>query len=195
MSFPSSIRTGLGDGPDPSADKITADSPLGKKLLSLVFVLIKRAAQSAAVYCEHAGRMHVTSEDVKCALKYQAHRFLKDDGFEGLESEAAEMHAFLDAEHLDDDDAMTDAVIDSIDEDDDDDQEEEDEDDQEEEDEDDQEEEEEEDQEEEPLSGTTSPCECIICTAMRTLDWDAWHPEDPAEAFIRECVQKTIEHA
>lgn len=167
------MRSGFSMLSDPQDGKIAPDSPLGRKLLSLVFVLIKRAAQSAAVYCEHSGRSLVTPDDVKLALKYHTHRFFKD---EGLEEEAEEMHLMLENDMNSGEEDGVDMVLNTLDDDED-------------------EEEEESCEEEEEERHNGQACGCDLCQGMVSFDWDAWLPDDPAEIFMKQCVEKTMASA
>lgn len=184
MSYPPpSMRTGFSNV-QPVPPSISPDSPLGKKLLSLVFVLIRRAAGTAATYCEHDGRTVVTPNDIQLALKYHTHRFFKS---EGLEEEAEEMESMLERDILGaggDGDITkgVDVILDSIEEEQDDADGE-------------GEESEEHDDEEDIEQGKTEKCTCDVCHDVRTFDWDSWCPNDPVEIFMKECVEKTLQNA
>ena len=196
---PHVLRTGLvGDGP---AVKIDKQSPMAKRLLGLVFVLVKRAATSAALYCMHNGRHIVTPDDVRGALKYHAVTFFSEEGFEQLERDVESMESFVDqfvTESVGSDgivNAIADEAADTLlggseeaddegDSDDDDDEDTDDDDDDESDEDDDAESEEEEDGDD-PVTVSDAPCDCDVCRGIRELDWDGWQPTDPAERFIK----------
>ena len=92
MHIPPVLRSGLGGDVE---TKIAKDSPLGQRLISIVFVLINRAAKTAALYCNHSKRTMVTEDDVKCALKYNAITFFSEAGFESLEQDVQAMEEIV----------------------------------------------------------------------------------------------------
>ena len=210
---PHVLRTGLvGDGP---AVKIDKHSPMAKRLLGLVFVLVKRAATSAALYCMHNGRHMVTPDDVRGALKYHAVTFFSEEGFEQLERDVESMETFVDqfvTESIGSDgivDAIADEAVetqlggseeeddsaededDSAEDDDDDDDSAEDDDDD-----DTESDDEEEEDGDDPVTVSDAPCDCEVCRGIRELDWDAWQPTDPAERFIKTHIDEIeLEHA
>ena len=197
---PPVLRTGLvGDGPTAKIDK---HSPMGKRLVGLVFVLVKRAATSAALFCRHAGRYMVTPDDVRKALRYHAVSFFSESGFEQLERDVESMEAMVDqfvSESIGSGDVVDTFADEAIDtrstrsqdgEEYDDDESEDDEDD----DDDESEDDDESDMDGPPPFPSTSetlpkssdnPCTCDVCRGIRELDWDAWQPTDPAECFIK----------
>lgn len=211
---PPVLRTGLvGDGP---AVKIDKQSPMAKRLLGLVFVLVKRAATSAALYCMHNGRHIVTPDDVRGALKYHAVTFFSEEGFEQLERDVDSMETFVEqfvTEAIGSDgivDAITDEAIqnqcggseddDDVTDDDNDTDDTDDEDDEDDDDSDADEDESESDEEEEdgddPVTVSDASCDCDVCRGIRELDWNAWQPTDPAERFIKTHIDEIeLEHA
>ena len=174
---PPIMRTGLMG----NSNEITVDrhSPLGQRLISLVFVLVKRAATTAAKYCFHCKRTLVTPMDVHYALKYHARTFFAEEGFEKLEEETTEMGELV--SRFVREDISSDEVVDTFvdeedisgDEDDDDD-------------------EEEEEEEEERAAEKGEECSCEFCTAIRGSGWDAWDPQDPAEQFIKNHIDQVF---
>lgn len=162
---PPTIRTGLGTG---SSKKIEKTSPMGQRLIGLVFVLIKRAATTAAMYCSHSKRRLVTTRDVGLAMRYHAMTFLSEHGFDQLEKDVVDMEEMV-SQFVNEEATSSDVIDTFVGE----------EDIQEEIEEETEEEIEEESEEEEHV------CECETCQGIRNTDWDAWHPEDPAEMFLK----------
>ena len=166
---PSSLRTGFGGA---NAKGIDKNSPLGKRLISLVFVLVKRAATTAALFCTHAKRTLVTPQDVGMAMRYHAMTFLAEHGFEELEKDVQDMEAlvsqFVQEEATSSDvvDAFVDGPYDDdVDEDTD--------------------ETEEVDDDEDIVDHI---CVCETCAGIRSVDWESWQPEDPAEQFLKKHI-------
>jgi len=169
--IPSTLKTGLvGEGP---TYRIDPTSPEGKRLLGLVFVMIQRAAMTAAKYTEHSGRSVITVPDVQRALKYHAMTFLSEEGFQQLQDDVNKMQAFMETELEADptSGAAVDELIDTVEDSDDD-----------------------SDSEHEDSEHAETVCECADCAALATIDeqWDAWDPTDDAERFIRDRVQDTL---
>ena len=160
---PPSLRTGLAD--DVSPPKIDRNSPLGQRLISLVFVLVKRAATTATTYCTHSKRKIVTPEDVQYALKYHAKTFFEEEGFETLEKETLEMEDLV--SRFINEDMSSDEVVDTFTE-------------------------ESESDDEEVSDDPGEECHCELCTTIRGVDWDAWDPSDPAENFIKVHVDQVF---
>lgn len=144
---------------------------MGKRLISTVFVLVNRAAKTAALYCTHAKRTQVTVDDVQSALKYHAMTFLAEEGFEELEKDVKSMEGLVDEFVSEDatsadiiDEMCDDAEISS---------------------------ESEEEEEEEDVSDEWE-CECETCVGVRHTNWEAWTPTDPAEQFIKRHIDEIM---
>jgi len=174
---PSSLRTGFGETTSKGIDKHSA---LGKRLISLVFVLVKRAATTAAVYCTHAKRSLVTPQDVGMAIRYHAMTFLAEHGFDELEKDVQDMEGlvsqFVQEEATSSDvvDAFVDEAYDDV-----------------------YEHVSEEESEEEPSDEEEGNddedveehiCVCETCAGIRAVEWESWHPEDPAEQFLKKHI-------
>lgn len=71
------MSTGFRTGSDQPLDEAFT-----RKMLALVYTMVKNAANTAATYANHAGKDQVTRDDVIMALKYEARRFLHYDGLE-----------------------------------------------------------------------------------------------------------------
>lgn len=162
---PPVLRTGFGDAPGQKIDK---NSPMGKRLISTVFVLVNRAARTAALYCTHSKRTMVTEDDVQRALKYHAITFLSEAEYEKLEQDVQSMEELVDRFVTEEvtssdvtnefcDEAEDDVSVSSG-------------------------EEEEGDVE----------CECTVCSGVRNVEWDAWNPTDPAELFIKHHIDEML---
>ena len=178
---PSSLRTGFGGA---NAKGIDKNSPLGKRLISLVFVLVKRAATTAALYCTHAKRSLVTPQDVGMAMRYHAMTFLAEHGFEELEKDVQDMEAlvsqFVQEEATSSD--VVDAFVDGAYDEDSDDEETADETD----------ETEDIDDAEEEEDVMDHICVCETCAGIRSVDWETWQPEDPAEQFLKKHIDEVF---
>lgn len=168
---PPVLRTGLLGGEGPTIDK---NSPLGKRLLGLVFVLVKRAATTAAMYCAHDARSMVTPDDVRLALKYHAMTFFSEAGYDQLERDVNDMEGMVDAfvtESLASGDIVDafadDAVAHEASSD----------------------EETSTDDDVDPETPADPGCDCEVCRGIRELEWDAWNPTDPAERFIKSHIE------
>lgn len=158
QNTPPVMRTGLLGAPTQKIDKC---SPLGKRLISLIFVLVNRSAITAAEYCAHAKRTVVTKKDIGMALRFHAKHFLNEDGMEKLHDEANSMEDLVSqfvSEELSTEDVV-DTMIDA---------------------EDDEAEDAEDDETDE-----NSVCQCGSCTDIRNVEWDEWNPTDPAEQFLK----------
>jgi hypothetical protein len=169
-SIPPLLRTGfdtLHEKP-----KIDAESPLGKRLIGLVCVLIRRASMTAATYVEHSKRKMITPNDIVLALKHEAIKFASDKGLETLEEEMENMNPLLESSSAENGIDIDEVVDGQIDEEEDD------------------EEDEEEDEEDEDEEG--QECDCETCRELRNVDWEAWQPTDPAQAFIKTALDNTM---
>lgn len=163
---PPTLKTGFGEA---KPIGISASSPLGQRLISLVFVLVKRAATTAALYCKHAQREIVTPEDIKLALKYHAKTFFDEDGMGDLEKD---MHAMEElVQRFASEEATSDDVVDSMC---------------------DEVEGMYEEVDEECDDEESQACECDVCSKITDLDWDAWNPEDPAEVFLKTRIDEIL---
>lgn len=175
MTIPEKIQTGFGIlEPPTSSSAIDPESAVGKRLISMVFVMIQRAAKSAAVFTKHGQRTMVTPNDIRLALKHHAITFLDEDVFAELEAEVHAMHTFLENEVSSSMDDTLDTMLDTelvIDGD---------------------EDEEEETEEEEEQEEHHHPCTCSFCVSLMSSDFDAWNPTDPAEVYIKSAVEKTL---
>jgi hypothetical protein len=80
MSGYTFMSTGFGLDSDGALDE-----GFVKKLLALVYTMIKNAANTAGTYADHGGRESVTRGDVILALKYEAKHFLT---YENLENDS-----------------------------------------------------------------------------------------------------------
>lgn len=167
---PPIMRTGLMG----NSNEITVDrhSPLGQRLISLVFVLVKRAATTAAKYCFHCKRTLVTPMDVNYALKYHARTFFAEEGFVKLAEETTEMGELV--SRFVREDISSDEVVDIFV------------------DEEDISGDEEEEEEDEGGAEKGEECSCEFCTAIRGSEWDAWDPQDPAEQFIKNHIDQVF---
>lgn len=159
---PPVLRTGLID----DGAKIDKTSALGKRLISTVFVLVDRAAKTAALYCTHAKRSQVTVDDVQLALKYHAMTFLAEEGFEELEKDVASMEGLVD--EFVNEQVTSEEVIDDMCDDD------------------------RSSEESEEEEDSEFDCPCKICTGVRSTDWNTWDPTDPAEQFIKKHVDEIM---
>lgn len=77
-----------------SSEGRSLPEPFVKRLYTITATMIAKAAEVAAVYCEHAGRKAVMPQDVQLGLRYQARVFFHSDN---LEQDVEEMEAHLDA--------------------------------------------------------------------------------------------------
>lgn len=159
---PPVMRTGILGGPA----RVTIDPQLEKRLVSLVFVLVKRAASTAAFFCKHSKRTLVTVDDIKLALKFEARTFLDEGGLPDLERETAEIEKMVDEfiEQKISSEEIVDAFSECED-------------------------------EEYPDTDDEvgEECSCETCRRIRNLEWDSWTPEDPAEKFIKDHVDLVLE--
>ena len=177
--FPMAMRTGLGGS--------VSDSPQHKvfirRAMALASVVVTRAATTAAMLSDHAGRDTVTVEDVQHSLKHHGMTILRSPG---LETEVDEFERLLFDSDDDDttdsgdsgdsgdttdttdtaDSGDTDMSISSTD---------------------------------APPSTpiaepTTTECDCELCrdVADSVSKWDTWEPDDPADAYIRHVVEQSI---
>lgn len=127
------------------------------KLLALVFLLVKKAAMSAAVFCRHQNLVEVEVDHVKRALKYESMRFFDSSN---LEEETDALIREMDlGSGLTDDDMMhaLDSVVDEV---------------------------EEEVVHERPREHCVCDV-CHGIEHVLTL-WEAFEPDDPAKAFLKE---------
>lgn len=166
--LPQTLRTGL------VGEVTPPDLPLRQRLVSLVFVLVKRAATTAAKYCSHSKRTAVTPRDVEYALKYHARTFFCEEGFDQLEQETNEMHDMV-TQFMSDEvssSEVVDAFADEI-----------------------EEEYSEECEEEDCEDECGEECACDFCKAFRAVkeeEWDRWDPTDPAEYFIKHHIDQLV---
>jgi hypothetical protein len=68
------MRSGSGDGP--------ANDAFAMRCVSILFVMITKAAETAAIYASHADLTVVAPDDIRRALCYEAQQFLRRDGLE-----------------------------------------------------------------------------------------------------------------
>jgi hypothetical protein len=162
---PPVLRTGFGES---IGGKIDKNSPVGRRLISTVFVLVNRAATTAALYCTHSKRTVVTEDDVKQALKYHAITFLSEAEYDTLEHDVNSMQTLVDRFVTEDmtSDEVTDTMCDEI------------------------EDAMSETSDEDEV--TEHMCACSVCSGIRNVDWDAWTPVDPAESFIKHHIDHML---
>jgi hypothetical protein len=162
---PPAMRTGFGED-DSTPVKIDKNSPLGKRLISTVFVLVNRAARTSALYCKHSKRTQVTAFDVQQALKYHTMTFFSEEGYESLEKEVASMESLVDTFVTEEatSEEIIDEFCDHAEEDD------------------------------TASSGEEEEveCECETCHGVRTANWEGWNPTDPAELFLKRHVDEIL---
>lgn len=148
-------------------DPVNVPEDFMNRLMSITLTMVARAATNAAVYCEHAGRTEVAEEDIAASLKCQAMRFSTD---EDLEADVAETQRVLFEESEDDEESEEDESDES---------------------------ESEDESESDRPEWTRSTCTCDLCRTMNeSMDgWDAWNPEDPVEAYMKQTIKRSIEAA
>ena len=146
------MSTGLGASPARPLDE-----DFVRKLLALVYTMVKNSAVTAATYTEHAKRARVTKADVIMALKYEARRFLH---YENLETDVANSEQELGEDDGASDSESWESASDASVE-----------------------------KEGDPAQ---NECPCSICDGVRSAvsTWADWAPENEAEAFLRNHVEK-----
>ena len=164
------MRSGL------SNDPLNVPEDFMNRLMSITLTMVARAATDAAMYCEHAGRTEVSEQDIAASLKRQAMRFSTD---EDLEADVAETQRVLFDEPSDDEEDESEY------------------DESEDESEYDESEYDESEYESERPVWTRSTCACDLCRTMNeAIDgWDAWNPEDPVEAYMKQTIERSIDAA
>lgn len=155
--FPTTLRTGLHSGDTSDITHIQA------KLMALVFLLVKKAATTAAVYCKHQGISEVDVPHIRLALKHESMHFFDSDNLERdtdtMISEISSRDQTISLETRDIG-PILDTLIDQI----------------------------ERDTEREQ---TTLLCRCEICRGMETVAdrWEAYEPDDAAKAFLKQQME------
>jgi hypothetical protein len=173
---PNTLRTGF-DGTDNGDGHVELD-PKALRMITLAWTLVRRAAKTSALYCDHAGRAKVTVEDSNLALKYHARHFLSEDAIDELEAEVnvneAEIVEHMNAEtdSSDADTEMSGSAAEDAEEEQEGDEAMEDDD---------------TSEEDDGEPWTRSSCECAVCAGIHEVDdaWDEWNPTDEAEIAIK----------
>lgn len=134
-----------------------------KRLISMVVVMTRRASDLAFKIAVHDNRDQAEAEDVNSALKYQARYFLSTLDDPDVVADVMETQHDLFAP-LDDDMSDDDLPDDDV----------------------------QEIRASAVMSGNT--CVCSMCTDIRrcVASWDTWAPDDEAEVFLRQSVERAI---
>ena len=155
-----------------------------QSVMALLRVLMKDAMVTAASFTHACGRRFISARDMKLALQYEAHEFLKQESLEEKFAQAIHAGDEEDGEEGEDDEDGEEG------------EEEEDEEGEEEEEEEDEEEEGEEEEGEEHEEWTsdlrTTDDETIANLHAKVLqyemEWDDWVPEDAAAALLKRAI-------
>jgi hypothetical protein len=157
MTLPETIRTGLGGGDNTDVMRVQS------KMMALVFLLVKKSATTAAIYCKHQGIPEVDVPHIRLALKHESMYFFDCDNLEAEtdtvidEIQSWDKTLSLDTSDISD---VLDKMVDQV----------------------------ERDTRDEK---TTLLCECDICQSMATVTekWETYEPDDAAKAFLKQQME------
>jgi hypothetical protein len=157
MTVPETLRTGQGSGDNTDVMRVQS------KLMALVFLLVKKAATSAAIYCKHQGISTVDIPHIRLALKHESMYFFDCDNLEAeTDTLIDQIQSWDETLSADSDDisSVLDKMVDQI---------------------------------ERDTEGerTTLMCTCDICHGIATVSekWDAYEPDDAAKVFLKQQME------